>query len=704
MLNRYTLRADAVAGVTVAMVLIPQSMAYAQLAGLPPFYGLYAAFLPVLIGALWGSSHQLATGPVAMVSLLTGSTLAQFAAPGGEQFIALAISLALMVGLFQVLLGLFRLGAIINFLSHPVIVGFTNAAAIIIALSQLNKLLGVPIGRSDEFLIDIWHVLKLVPEMHWPTLAFGVGALVIMLALRHFRPRWPGVLIAVSIAIPLSWVMGFERNDIAEIAQFDEAGVRTVIDVAVATRSSIAQLNTEISEKTTEAQQLQLQHGEEYPRVLALRHDVEFLRLQMRGIERERDGRIADLFAQRFERVPGAQGAAARYYPEGQTPAGLSTDGRRWHVIKVEPTRLHLKSGGDVVGTVPPGLPKLSWPTFNTGTLATLFATAFVITLVGFMEAISIAKAMATTTRQRINPNQELIGQGLANVAGAFTQSFPVSGSFSRSAVNVAAGAKTGMSSVISAGVVLVTLLLFTPLLYHLPQSVLAAVIMVAVVNLVNPRALIHAWRAHRHDGVAALVTFFATLAFAPHLDLGILVGGGLAILLYLYRTMRPRVAVLSRAADGRLRDAQMHNLPTSDYIVAIRFDGALYFANVPYFEDLILDQTARKPKARFVLIVGDAINELDASGETMIRDLVHRLRDIGVTLVFSGLKRQVEEVFDSTGLDTIIGASNIFRTEDQAIEAIHARISDAQFDSATCPLSARQTASAPVPPKVTTP
>lgn len=704
LVNRDTLRADTLAGITVAMVLIPQSMAYAQLAGLPAFYGLYAAFLPVLVGALWGSSHQLATGPVAMVSLLTGSTLAQFATPGGDQFIVLAITLALMVGVFQLLLGVFRLGAIINFLSHPVIVGFTNAAAIIIALSQLNKLLGVPIGRSEEFLVDIWHVLMLIPETHLPTLAFGVGALVAILALRRLRPRWPGVLIAVAIAIPLSWVIGFERNDTADIAQFDEAGVRTVIDVAVATRSSLAQLNVEISEKTNEAQQLQLQHGEDYPRVLALRHDVEFLRLQMRGIERERDGRIADLFAQRFERVPGVNGATARYYPESQTPEGLRSDGHRWHVIKVESTRLHLKSGGDVVGTVPPGLPKLSWPAFNMGTLATLFATAFVITLVGFMEAISIAKAMATSTRQRIDPNQELIGQGLANVAGAFSQSFPVSGSFSRSAVNLAAGARTGMSSVISAAVVLMTLLLFTPLLYHLPQSVLAAVIMAAVVNLLNLRGLMHAWHAHRHDGVAAFVTFFATLAFAPHLDLGILVGGGLAILLYLYRTMRPRVAVLSRASDGRLRDAQLHNLPTSDYIVAIRFDGSLYFANVPYFEDLILDQTARKPKAKFVLIVGDAINELDASGETVISNLVQRMRDAGVTLVFSGLKRQVEEVLYSTGLDKVIGEENIFRTEDQAIEAIHTRIADPQFDPANCPLQLRHADSAPVLKKAALP
>jgi SulP family sulfate permease len=319
--------------------------------------------------------------------------------------------------------------------------------------------------------------------------------------------------------------------------------------------------------------------------------------------------------------------------------------------------------------------------------LATLLSTAFVITLVGFMEALSIARAMAARTRQRIDPNQELIGQGLANVAGSLTQSFPVSGSFSRSAVNLSAGAVSGLSSVFAWLFVLATLLLLTPLLYHLPQAVLAAIIMMAVVNLVNFRAIAHAWKAHPHDGAAALATFAATLGFAPHLDIGVLAGAGLAIVLYLYRTMRPRVAILGRHPDGTLRDAQLHGLKTSEHIVALRFDGSLYFANVPHFEDAVLAAVAQHPRAKYLLVVADGINQLDASGEEVVRHLVERLRENGIGIAFSGLKQQVLAVMRSTGLDALIGEQDLFRTEDQALDAIRPRIRDAAYDPASCPL-----------------
>jgi SulP family sulfate permease len=245
------------------------------------------------------------------------------------------------------------------------------------------------------------------------------------------------------------------------------------------------------------------------------------------------------------------------------------------------------------------------------------------------------------------------------------------------------------MSSVVSAAIVLVTLLFFTPLLYHLPQAALAAIIMMAVVNLVNFSAIRKAWRAHRHDGLAALITFGATLGFAPHLDTGILTGAGLAIVLYLYRTMRPRVAILGRHPDGTLRDARMHNLRTSEHIIVIRFDGSLYFANVPYFEDAVLGEAARSPKAKFILVVGDAINEIDASGEEVIRHLVERLQENGITMVFSGLKTQVLRVMEKTGLYSLIGAQNMFRTEKGALDAIYQWVNDPTFDAKFCPLSA---------------
>jgi len=673
--TRKSIRADFLAGVTVALVLVPQSMAYAQLAGMPPYYGLYAAFLPVLVGALWGSSHQLATGPVAMVSLLTGATLSQFAALGSDQFIALAILLALMVGVMQLAMGLFRLGLIVSFLSHPVIVGFTNAAAIIIALSQLNKALGIASSRSQNFLADIWAVLQQVGDTHIPTLLMALAGLAIMIAIRKLAPRWPGVLIAVIVTTVLSWQIGFERKGEAPITAIADGEVRSLASEFARTTRHIAQLGRQASTKSAELKGLEKSRGQGSQHALALRYEIEVLRLEISDAEGENRTRARALRKFAFEHGAGSGTSEAQLFLTGSVPPGTQTDGHRWRVGRITGDRLELIGGGEVVGAVPSGLPAIRLPALNWDALATLLSTAFVITLVGFMEALSIAKAMATRTRQRIDPNQELVGQGLANIAGSFSQSFPVSGSFSRSAVNLAAGAVTGLSSVVTWGVVLVTLLLLTPLLYHLPQAVLAGIIIMAVFNLINLEAMKHAWQAHRHDGIAALVTFFATLAFAPHLDTGILVGAALAVVLYLYRSMRPRVAVLGRHPDGTLRDARMHDLPTSEHVVAIRFDGSLYFSNVPYFEDAVLEEVARHPRARYVLIVGDGINELDASGEEVIRHLVQRLREGGVTLVFSGLKHQVLQVMERTGLHERVGAQNLFRTEDLALEAIHSAI-----------------------------
>jgi SulP family sulfate permease len=239
--------------------------------------------------------------------------------------------------------------------------------------------------------------------------------------------------------------------------------------------------------------------------------------------------------------------------------------------------------------------------------------------------------------------------------------------------VNVDAGARTGLSSVITAAFVLLTLLFLTPLLYHLPQSVLAAVIIMAVIGLINFGAIRHAWKANRHDGIAAVVTFAATLAFAPHLDQGILVGAGLAIGLYLYRTMSPRVAILGRYHDGTLRDVKVHRLPESKVVVAVRFDGRLYFANVSYFEDASLEAVAEHPRISFLLVVADGINEIDASGEEVMHHLVERLRANGITVLFAGLKKQVLDVMRATGLFDYVGQANIYPNADLAIQAAYA-------------------------------
>jgi SulP family sulfate permease len=675
-------KADLVAGITVALVLIPQSMAYAQLAGLPAYYGLYAAFLPGMVAAMWGSSAQLATGPVAVVSLLTASGLAPFAATGSEQFIALAILMALVVGVIQLALGVFKLGVVVNFLSHPVIVGFTNAAAIIIGLSQLNKLFGVSMGRSEHFIQDIWGVLTQVGETHFPTLIMGVSAFAIMWGLKKYLPRLPGVLIAVTLTTLVSWAISFEHNGLGRIEEIMDPEVKLLANEFSQTEARVEEINKMVSAKNQELMQHKKASDGGSQRIAALNYEIDLLKLELKDAEAENRKRARSMRKFIFERVPAASGQPAKLYLQGQVTAGEQSDGYRWRIKKVSKRELKLVGGGEVVGSIPSGLPQIGLPSFTWDMAMNLFSTALVISLVGFMEAISIAKAMAAKTKAHIDPNQELIGQGIGNIVGSFTQAYPASGSFSRSAVNLNAGAVTGMSSVFTGLIVLLTLLFLTPLLYHLPQAVLAAVIMMAVIGLINFKAIKHAWDAHKHDGIAAVVTFVATLAFAPHLDNGIMLGAGLALILYLYRTMTPRVAILARYHDGTLRDAAVNHLQTAEHIVAMRFDGQLYFANVPYFEDTIMEAVADKPNARYLLVVADGINSLDASGEEAIHLVMERLRTSGVEVLFSGLKKQVLDVMRNTGLFDYISQDNIFPNEEMALEEIHNRLSQTGEES----------------------
>jgi len=686
--NGTTARADFLAGLTVALVLVPQSMAYAQLAGLPPYYGLYAAFLPVIVAALWGSSNQLGTGPVAVASLLTASSLAPLAAPGSAQFVMLAIMLALMVGVVQLTLGVFKLGVVVNFLSHPVIVGFTNAAAMIIGLSQLNKLIGVPMGRSESFASDIWGVVKLVGDTHLPTLAMGAVAIAIMWVIRRQAPRLPGVLIAVVLTTTVSWLIGFERNATARIEQVMETEAKTLLSEFAATEARMDGLHAQVAAKAAELKMIQKQLGDASHAAVTTQYEIDLLHLQLKDREDENRRRNRAIRSFSFELAPATGGKAVEFFAEGRVPPDRTSEGHRWRIAGVAKGELKLVGGGEVVGRVPEGLPPIGMPTMSWDMIGSLLSAAIVISLVGFMEAISIAKAIAAKTRQKIDPNQELIGQGLANIVGAMSQSFPVSGSFSRSAVNIDAGAVTGMSSVFTGLLVLLTLLFLTPLLHHLPQAVLAAVIIMAVIGLINFTAVKHAWQANRHDGIASVVTFVATLAFAPHLDKGIMVGAGLAIVLYLYRTMTPRVAILGRFRDGTLRDARINNLPASDIITAVRFDGRLYFANVSFFEDAILEAVAANPAAPYLLIVGNGINELDASGEEVIHHLVERLNSIGVVVLFSGLKKQVLDVMQATGLRALVGEGRFFATSNLALEKIYSRAENLDEEDTLRPVS----------------
>ena len=680
-----TFKADFMAGITVALVLIPQSMAYAQLAGMPAYYGLYASFLPVAIASLFGSSNFLGTGPVAVVSLLTASSLAVMATPGSDQFIALAILLAFMVGVVQLTLGVFKLGVIVNFLSHPVIVGFTNAAAMIIGLSQISKIFGVPMGRSESFMVDIWGVFQQLGDTHIPTLLMGMLAIALMWGVKKYKPKWPGVLIAVVVTTVLSIAIGFEKNASGSLDRVADPEVRALVEQVATATAQVKALNNHKLEKAQalKAAQKVNPHSAEAAR---LEYEVDMAALAVEEAESSLSGLKKNLRRMPVLRVADDKDATRAIYAADHLPAGMVSDGTTYTIRKVEGGSFKLVGGGEVVGSIPEGLPSISMPKLTLDGIASLLSVAIVISLVGFMEAISIAKALAAKAKQKVDPNQELIGQGLANLVGGFTQAFPVSGSFSRSAVNFNAGAASGMAAVITAAFVLLTLLFLTPLLYHLPQAVLAAIIIMAVIGLINFSAVQHAWHTSRHDGVAAGITFIATLIYAPHLDHGILVGAGLAILLYLYRTMRPRVAILGRYADGTLRDLKVNpDLPTSEHVVAMRFDGSLYFANVAFFEDAVLEAVADHPKAKFVLVVGDAVNQMDASGEEVVHHLVQRLREGGVELVFSGLKKQILDVMRTSGLFELVTQDNIFATEDQALAAIYERLGEAAKDDLFC-------------------
>jgi SulP family sulfate permease len=666
------IRADLLAGITVALVLVPQSMAYAQLAGMPAYYGLYASFLPVIVAAMWGSSRQLSTGPVAIVALLTASGLAPLAASGSESYIALAILLAFLVGIIQLALGLLRLGAIVNLLSHPVIIGFTNAAAIIIALSQLNKMLGVPMQRSENFLADITGVLMQIGDTHFPTLIMGVSALALMILLKRFLPRWPNVLIAVVLTTLVSWQVGFEQNTKVEIEAIQDTATLNLILEQREKRARLNELENEVNQHRDAARKIEKDETRE--RRAELDYKLEVAESKRDDVATEIQTHFKTLREVSLVSATNASGVS-QFYAATAIPAGLKTDGTHWRIRKIDDKGVHLSGGGEVIGTIPPGLPSLTLPRLNWQDITNLLAVALVISLVAFMEAISIAKAMAAKTRARIDPNQELIGQGLANIVSGASQAFPVSGSFSRSAVNLNSGAMTGLSSVFAGLLVLLTLLFLTSLLYHLPQAVLAAVIMLAVVGLVNFGALRHAWQTHRHDGIAASVTFLSTLAFAPHLDTGIMFGAVIAIVLFLRRRMRPRGEILSQHPDGVLAGMDTHGLkPMSENFVPVRFDGELTFINVTYFEDMMLEALARFPNAKAILLIGSSINEIDVSGEEKLRDLAQRLEKSGVTLYVSGLKNQVMEVLERAHIGEIMPAERFFRSKDQAIQEMMAR------------------------------
>jgi MFS superfamily sulfate permease-like transporter len=710
-----TFRADLVAGTTVGLVLVPQSMAYAQLAGLPAYYGLYAAFLPPLIASTFGSSHQLATGPVAVVSLMTATALQPLATAGSEAYIAYAMLLALLVGTFQFLLGLFRLGMLVNFLSHPVVNGFTNAAALIIASSQLSKFFGVTVDSAKHYYETIWNVLVAARQYtEWWTFGLGVFALLMMWGLKRLNPRIPYVLVAVVITTLLSWAIGFEHNDVVDLSRIESPVVKGKIEAFNSLVDRIDRLSEVLVAVSSIGNGTDGTYADRPKVCLSCHssvdvgsvardgsrplhtpaHDAVLLNLELEDCKGECSRIRSELRAYQFvRRAAPTEGVGPSLYLKDDVRGDGPTDGRIWRLKvgrgQLDRSALMLIGRGGVVGTIPRGLPGIAVPPLDLGVALRLIMMALTIAFLGFMEAVSIAKAIATQTGQRLDYNQELIGQGLANMLGSFTRSYPVSGSFSRSAVNFQVGGVTGMSSVITVGVVAITLILFTPFLYHLPLSVLAAVIMMAVIGLVNVSGLIHAWQAGKQDGVVAIVTFVCTLGFAPHLEWGIMIGVLLSLGFYLLGHMRPKIAVLSKYEDSTFRDSERRGLEQCKYITVIRFPSSLFFANASHLEEEILSRLAGMPDLRHVLVVGNGINELDASGEDMLSRTVKGLREAGYDFSMSGLNDAVLDVMRRTGLYDRIGEDHLYGNAALAVDAIfeeaHAFAEDEDIQH--CPL-----------------
>ncbi|PID75206.1 MAG: sodium-independent anion transporter [Deltaproteobacteria bacterium] len=692
--NGSKFKIDFIAGLTVALVLIPQSMAYAQLAGLPAYYGLYAAFLPPMVASLFGSSRQLATGPVAVVSLMSAASLEPLATAGSTEFIGYSIILALTVGIFQMSLGVLRLGLVVNFLSHPVVNGFTNAAAIIIASSQFSKFFGVYVDKAGHHYETMLRVGQAALDYtHIPTLVYGISAVVIMVVLRRINPRIPNVLVAVAVTTLVSYFTHFNNDVRISEETIQSESFLEQLHQFNHTVSEINVLGKERAAFGLEIEEERNTNKTDTPKLIHFQSKVDILSLKVAELKEKSHLLRKKIRATKFNRVQ--RGDNSTFYPVGEVPQDEQTDGKIWR-MKIGNTVLNtedllMMGGGAVVGTIPKGLPPFEIPALTPKLFFKLLPVAVIISLLGFMEAIAIAKAIAAKTGQKLDPNQELIGQGLANIVGSIGSSYSVSGSFSRSAVNLQAGAISGVSSVVTSVMVVITLLFFTPLLYHLPQAVLAAVIMMAVIGLINVKGFIHAWKAQWYDGVISVLSFVITLYFAPHLDKGIMIGVALSMVVFLYKSMRPVVATLSLSDDNVLKSAEDYRLRGCRHISVVRFDGPLFFANASYLDEQVMKFRNEKPDLRYILIDARGINDMDASGEEALETLCEMIRSAGLGFAMCGVKMQVLNVLKRTNLLDKIGMEHMFPDSKSAVASIIKHVHDAtdmpQAGCDDCPL-----------------
>ncbi|MFN5388462.1 MAG: SulP family inorganic anion transporter [Pseudanabaena sp.] len=546
---------DITAGIIVTSLLIPQGMAYALLAGLPPQIGLYASILPAIIYPLLGTSQVLAVGPVAVDSIMVAAAIAKLAHQGSSEYLALAIALAFLVGIIEIGMGVLRMGFLVNFLSRSVISGFISGAAIIIGFSQVKHLLGLKIPSTESFIELLTLILGKITEVNWVTLSLGLSSIAILL-------------------------------------YFNQPLVK-----------------------------LLKRQGWSEQRILPISKSAPLLVVILGTL-------LVSVF--QWDRVAGVK----------------------------------------IVGMVPLGLPPLSIPSFDLQTWRSLLPAALAIALVGYMEGFSGAQALASKRREKIDPNQELIAFGAANMSAAFTGGYPVTGGVSRSVVNFAAGANTGLASIITGILVAITVMFFTSWFYFLPQTCLAATIITAVYKLIDFATLKRMWNYDKADAIAWLVTFSAVLGLG--VEKGIIFGAIVALSLHLWHTSRPHIAIVGRLGESEhFRNVLRYEVKTSPQVLAIRVDASLYFANAKYMENFLSREISDRPDVTSVVLVCSAVNLIDASALEVLESLIADLKSIGINFCFSEVKGPVMDKLLNIGFVDYVGRDHFFLSTDIAMREL---------------------------------
>lgn len=531
---------DLVAGLSVAAVAIPQSIAYAQVAGLPAYMGLYTICIPAIIGGLTASSAYISTGTTAISALLIASVLADVDV-SGTGIIVTASALALLVGCVQILIGVLRLGSLIRYIAHPVVMGYVNAAAIIIGVSQLEPLLGIRIAGNQTFVEQIYLAVAHISDAQLSALLFGLCSLAIILTLKFKWPLFPGTLFAMLLSIWVSVLIG---------------------------------------------------------------------------------------------------------------------------------------TSADTVGVIDAHLPSVTIPLGGFHDMRRMVEGALLIGLIGYVEGYSVAKVVSGKTRTRMHPNKEVISLGMANITAGLTQAYPVAGSFSRTALNFSAGARTKLSAIVVGVVTIMVILFFTPIFTPLPKATLSAIVLAAVINIISYKELIQLARMYPREGIVGLTTFFATLAFAPHMNIGLLIGIGMSVLLYLHKAAHPyyRIAYLGNEIDLSNLGFVFTPYPTNRLVLAVAPEWSILFTNASAFEDRVLQEVKKYPEVKYVLLLCRGINSIDSTGNESLLFVCESLKESGVTLMVAGMKSHVMDTVRRSGLSEKIGEKNFFVYANDGLKWIHER------------------------------